>query len=72
MPKIRPIGLAEVKLRVRTLPKEKSGQPLFTRCSDNKIGIWLAFCIEMLSDVLDVNYLGKLINTRALAGLLLK
>src|SRR5688500_8884509 len=42
---VRPIGLAEVELRVRALPEQEAGQPLLAGGPDDQVGVRLALGI---------------------------
>ena len=54
LPEVRPVGLAEVELRVRALPEQEAGQPLLAGGADHQVGVGLAPGVEVLGDVLDV------------------
>jgi hypothetical protein len=46
----RPIGVAEVELRVGALPEQEVGQPLLAAGSDDHVGIGEARVVEVRRD----------------------
>ena len=72
VPEVRPVGLAEVELRVRALPEQEAGQPLLAAGADDQVRVGLALGVEVLGDVLDVEHLGQLLDRGAAAGVLLE
>ena len=62
---VRPVGVAEVELRVRRLPQQEAGQPLLPARTDDQVGIGLALGVEVLGDVVDVEDLGQLLDGAA-------
>src|SRR5215469_8267648 len=71
-PESGPVGIAEVELRVRALPEQEAAEALLARGPDDQVWIRLAGRIQVLGDVLDVQYLGKFLDCRAPAGVLLQ
>src|SRR5450755_2493467 len=61
----RPVGIAEVELRVRALPEQEPAEPLLPRGTDHQVRIGLAGRVEVLGDVLDVQDLGQLFDRGA-------
>ena len=57
---------------MRALPEQEAGQPLFTRRTDDQVGVGLARRVEVLGDVLDVQDLGELLDRATLRGLLVQ
>ena len=68
----RPVGIAEVELRVRALPQQESAQPLLPRGPDHQVGIGLAGRVQMVGDVLHVEDLGELLDAGALGGVVVE
>src|SRR6266487_759880 len=64
--------LADVELRVRTLPEQETREPLFPGCAYHEIGIGLTARVQVIRDVLDVEDLGELLDARALARMVLQ
>jgi hypothetical protein len=62
----------EVELRVSALPEHEAGQTLLARSPDEEIRIGLAASVEMLRDVLDIEYLDEVLDARSLARVLLE
>src|SRR5688572_21906620 len=69
---VRPVGLAEVELRVRALPQQEARQPLLARGADDEVRVGLALGVEVLGDVLDVEELRQVLDGRALRRVLLQ
>ena len=61
---VGPVGLAEVELAVRALPQQEAAEPLLARGADHQVGVGLALGVEVLGDVLDVDDLGELLESR--------
>src|SRR5262249_41554346 len=69
---IGPVHVSEVELGVRALPEQEPGEPLLAAGPDDQIGIRLALRVEMLGDVVDVEYLGQLLQRPAGLGVLVE
>src|SRR4249919_445875 len=69
---VGPVGLAEVELALGALPQEEAAEALLPRRPDHQVRIGLALGVEVLGDVVDVDDLGELLETRAALGVLLE
>ena len=69
---VRPVGLTEVELAVRALPKQEAPEPLLPRGTDHEIRIGLTLGVEVLGDVLDVEDFGELFDGRPGSRMLLE
>src|SRR5215469_11793652 len=71
-PESGPVGVAEVELRVGALPEQETAQALLAGGPDDQVWIGLPGRVQVLGDVFDVQYLGKLLDRGAPAGVLLQ
>src|ERR687887_2181771 len=63
--KLRPVRLAEPELGMRRLPQQEAGQPLLAGRPDHQVRVWLTRGVEVLRDVVDVEYFGQLLDRGA-------
>src|SRR5699024_11470854 len=68
----RPVGLAEIELRVHALPQHETGQTLLPRRADEQVGVGLAARVEMPGNVLDVQALRELLDRGSTVGLVME
>src|SRR5690606_11269312 len=67
---VGPVRLAEVELRVRALPEQEAPEPLLPGRADDELRVRLALGVQVLLDVLDVEVLREVLQSRARVGLL--
>src|SRR6516164_4087900 len=61
-PESRPVGVAEVELRVDALPQQEAAQPLLPRGADHQVRVGLSGRVQVVGDVLHVQDLGQLLD----------
>src|SRR5215204_1656070 len=69
---VGPIGLAEVELRLGTLPEQEAAEPLLSRRTDHEVRVGLALGVEVVGDVLDIDDPRELLQRGAFGGVLLE
>src|SRR5215831_6842632 len=65
-PEGRPVGIAEVELRVDALPQQEAAQPLLPRGADHQVRVGLAGRVQVVGDVLHVQDLGQFLDAGSL------
>src|SRR5262245_33043061 len=66
----RPVRLGEPHLRVRALPQQEAGEPLFARRADHQVGVGLAGGVEVFRNRLGGDGVDELFARRAVRELL--